>query len=397
MKKKVIILICVILVIMLIPVRLQLKDGGTVEYKSILYKVSKVHRLIDNGFDIGTEIRILGFKVFDNVESVYDKKELKETKGVEVVPTLSDKVSADTSWCPTFQLIWNDFKNDIVKEDIKFDEKSDILDNLNKEDFTTKDISDNYYYKIYGRKNLELKNKIETAIKEKFNQTSDILDQFDWSNDALDSGEDVIDRYFLYSMLYRKFEFNKKFDTFNDKFKEIENVKYFGIIKDNDEIRDQIKVYYYNDENDFAIKLITKNNDEVIVIKNPKGETFEEIYNNIKGKETTDFNSDDNFMMPKIDFNVLREYNELENRKIETVDGIYTIEKAIQSIKFSLDEKGGKVKSEAGMDVKFETTASDKKIRNFYVDDTFALLLKESNKEKPYFALRVDDISKFQQ
>lgn len=397
MKKKVIILICVILVIMLIPVRLQLKDGGTVEYKSILYKVSKVHRLIDNGFDIGTEIRILGFKVFDNVESVYDKKELKETKGVEVVPTLSDKVSADTSWCPTFQLIWNDFKNDIVKEDIKFDEKSDILDNLNKEDFTTKDISDNYYYKIYGRKNLELKNKIETAIKEKFNQTSDILDQFDWSSDALDSGEDVIDRYFLYSMLYREFEFNKKFDTFNDKFKEIENVKYFGIIKDNNEIRDQIKVYYYNDENDFAIKLITKNNDEVIVIKNPKGETFEEIYNNIKGKETTDFNSDDNFMMPKIDFNVLREYNELENREIESIDGIYTIEKAIQSIKFSLDEKGGKVKSEAGMDVKFETTASDKKIRNFYVDDTFALLLKESNKEKPYFALRVDDISKFQQ
>ena len=397
MKKKVITLICVILVIMLIPVRLQLKDGGTVEYKSILYKVSKVHRLIDNGFDIGTEIRILGFKVFDNVESVYDKKELKETKGAEVVPTLSDKVSADTSWCPTFQLIWNDFKNDIVKEDIKFDEKSDILDNLNKEDFTTKDISDNYYYKIYGRKNLELKNKIETAIKEKFNQTSDILDQFDWSSDALDSGEDVIDRYFLYSMLYREFEFNRKFDTFNDKFKEIENVKYFGIIKDNDEIRDQIKVYYYNDENDFAIKLITKNNDEVIVIKNPKGETFEEIYNNIKGKETADFNSDDNFMMPKIDFNVLREYNELENREIETIDGIYTIEKAIQSIKFSLDEKGGKVKSEAGMDVKFETTASDKKIRNFYVDDTFALLLKESNKEKPYFALRVDDISKFQQ
>lgn len=397
MKKKVIIMVCVILVVILIPVRLQLKDGGTVEYKSILYKVSKVHRLIDNGFDIGTEIRILGFKVFDNVESVYDKKELKETKGVEVVPTLSDKVSADTSWCPTFQLIWNDFKNDIVKEDIKFDEKSDILDNLNKEDFTTKDISDNYYYKIYGRKNLELKNKIETAIKEKFNQTSDILDQFDWSNDALDSGEDVIDRYFLYSMLYREFEFNKKFDTFNDKFKEIENVKYFGIIKDNDEIRAQIKVYYYNDENDFAIKLIAKNNDEVIVIKNPKGETFEEIYNNIKGKETTDFNSDDNFMMPKIDFNVLREYNELENRKIETIDGIYTVEKAIQSIRFSLDEKGGKVKSEAGMDVKFETTASDKKIRNFYVDDTFALLLKESNKEKPYFALRVDDISKFQQ
>lgn len=397
MKKKIIIIACVILVIMLIPVRLQLKDGGTVEYKSILYKVSKVHRLIDNGYDIGTEIRILGFKVFDNVESVYDKKELKETKGVDVVPTLSDKISKDTSWCPTFQLIWNDFKNDIVKQDIKFEKKLDMLDNLNKEDFTKNDISDSYYYKIYGRKNLELKSKIENAIKEKFNQKSDILDQFDWSSDALDSGEDVIDRYFLYSMLYREFEFNKKFDTFNDKFKDIENVEYFGIIKESNLIRNQIKVYYYNNENDFAIKLITKNNDEVIVIKNPKGETFEEIYNNIKDKQTTNFNSDDNFMMPKIDFNVLREYSELENKEIETIDGIYTIEKAIQSIKFSLDEKGGKVKSEAGMDVKFETTASDNKIRNFYVNDTFALFLKESNKDKPYFALRVDDISKFQQ
>lgn len=397
MKKKIIIIACVILVIMLIPVRLQLKDGGTVEYKSILYKVSKVHRLIDNGYDIGTEIRILGFKVFDNVESVYDKKELKETKGVDVVPTLSDKISKDTSWCPTFQLIWNDFKNDIVKQDIKFEKKLDMLDNLNKEDFTKNDISDSYYYKIYGRKNLELKSKIENAIKEKFNQKSDILDQFDWSNDALDSGEDVIDRYFLYSMLYREFEFNKKFDTFNDKFKDIKNVEYFGIIKESNLIRNQIKVYYYNNENDFAIKLITKNNDEVIVIKNPKGETFEEIYNNIKDKQTTSFNSDDNFMMPKIDFNVLREYSELENKEIKTIDGIYTTEKAIQSIKFSLDEKGGKVKSEAGMDVKFEATASDKKIRNFYVNDTFALFLKESNKDKPYFALRVDDISKFQQ
>lgn len=327
---------------------------------------------------------------------VYDKKELKETKGVDVVPTLSDKISKDTSWCPAFQLIWNDFKNDIVKQDIKFEKKLDMLDNLNEEDFTKNDISDSYYYKIYGRKNLELKSKIENAIKEKFNQKSDILDQFDWSSDVLDSGEDVIDRYFLYSMLYREFEFNKKFDTFNDKFKDIENVEYFGIIKNNDVVREQIKVYYYNDENDFAIKLITKNNDEVIIIKNPKGETFDEIYNSVKDKKIHEFNDKDNFMMLKIDFNVLREYDELENKEIVTLDGIYTIEKAIQSVKFSLDEKGGKVKSEAGMDVIYESSSVEK-YRNFYVNDTFALFLKESNKDKPYFALRVDDISKFQQ
>ena len=76
MKKKIIIIICAVLVVMLIPIKTHLKDGGTIQYKSILYKINKVHRLIENGFDIGTEIEILGFKVFDNVESVYDKKVL---------------------------------------------------------------------------------------------------------------------------------------------------------------------------------------------------------------------------------------------------------------------------------------------------------------------------------
>ena len=184
--------------------------------------------------------------------------------------------------------------------------------------------------------------------------------------------------------------------------------KNFGIIKDNNEIRSQIKVYYYNDENDFAVKLITKNNDEIIVIKNPKGETFDEIYKSVENKKEYEFYDTDNFMMPKIDFNVLREYTELETLK--SILGIIklsvsknsysfifsTIEKAIQSIMFSLDEKGGKVKSEAGMDVKYEASSMVIR-RNFYVNDTFALFLKESNKEKPYFAVRVDDISKFQQ
>ena len=49
------------------------------------------------------------------------------------------------------------------------------------------------------------------------------------------------------------------------------------------------------------------------------------------------------------------------------------------------------------MDVKFETSVLENKSRYFYVNDTFALFLKESNKDKPYFALKVDDISKFQQ
>ncbi len=47
MKKKVIIIsVIVFLLFLLFPIRYQLRDGGTIVYKAILYKVSKVKRLI---------------------------------------------------------------------------------------------------------------------------------------------------------------------------------------------------------------------------------------------------------------------------------------------------------------------------------------------------------------
>ena len=40
------------------------------------------------------------------------------TNGVNVIPTLLDDTSGDTVWCATFQLVWNDMQNDVVKQDI---------------------------------------------------------------------------------------------------------------------------------------------------------------------------------------------------------------------------------------------------------------------------------------
>ena len=42
-----------------------------------------------------------------------------------------------------------------------------LFDNLNKEEFTENDISSDYYYKTYGVKSIELKNKIIKGIKMK--------------------------------------------------------------------------------------------------------------------------------------------------------------------------------------------------------------------------------------
>ena len=60
MKKKIIIIaICFIIVLLLLPMKYQYKDGGTKEYKAVLYNVIKWHSLdnnYDDGYKTGTEV-----------------------------------------------------------------------------------------------------------------------------------------------------------------------------------------------------------------------------------------------------------------------------------------------------------------------------------------------------
>ena len=73
MKKKVMIGICVLLAIVLVPIPMRLKDGGTVVYRAVLYQVEDVHRLgaVDAPEDEyleGMIVRILGMEVYNSVE-----------------------------------------------------------------------------------------------------------------------------------------------------------------------------------------------------------------------------------------------------------------------------------------------------------------------------------------
>lgn len=71
MKRRLIVALAVILVAaILFPVRLDLKDGGSVSYKSLVYEVTKVHRYdpkIDGvkPYIDGLQIKILGMTIFD--------------------------------------------------------------------------------------------------------------------------------------------------------------------------------------------------------------------------------------------------------------------------------------------------------------------------------------------
>ena len=73
MKKKTIIVIIVVIILsaLFIPIPMHLNDGGTVEYKALIYKISKVHRLAENlekGYEDGVIIEVLGIEVYNNVK-----------------------------------------------------------------------------------------------------------------------------------------------------------------------------------------------------------------------------------------------------------------------------------------------------------------------------------------
>ena len=119
-----------------------------------------------------------------NNETVAKKK---YSEDIQTIATLEDEITTNSVWCGTFQLVWNDMVNNVVKQNVVFTPQEKIVENLNKQTFKEDQLSEKDYYKVYDLLTLELKEKIEKAIKEKFNEKSDILDSIDWSNAPKDA------------------------------------------------------------------------------------------------------------------------------------------------------------------------------------------------------------------
>ncbi len=79
MKKHITVIITILIILVLMfPIRTQLKDGSTVEYKSLTYKISKIKRLISEeeaekegkvqNYDRGIIVELFGFEIYNDVE-----------------------------------------------------------------------------------------------------------------------------------------------------------------------------------------------------------------------------------------------------------------------------------------------------------------------------------------
>lgn len=274
------------------------------------------------------------------------------------------------------------------------DGNSMLVDELNKRTFTKDMLSkDDYYIKV-GKTSPKLKEEIKNELSQKFNiNVSNVLDEIDFENDT-----NAIMGYTVYSMLMKNFEFIVPFDKLGGfRFDDSEGyVEYFGINNASDESLNQnVEVLFYNNQNDFAVKLKTKENEELILYMNETYTSFNDMYNEIEEKSKNysgdkTFNQSDELKIPYINVDTIINYDELYGKIIKDTDQMY-ISNAIQNVKFTLNEKGGNLLSEATVVSEYNSLAENARFFNF--TKPFIIFMKEENKSKPYFSLKVDNVN----
>jgi hypothetical protein len=316
----------------------------------------------------------------------------QEVNSIEVLPTMNTQSTAQNRiWVGTFQLVWNELTDKIVKAPVKFlDFDSQMANNLNQKQFKKSNLNEKSYYIKSGIVSPALKAEIEKNIKSKFHETSDILKMFDFTYNP--------EKIFVYAMLKKDFRFTNAFDKLatGNFGNSQEKVKYFGINDNsNQKLYKNVSVLFYNDDNDFAVKLYTKGKDEVLLYRTNDDKTFDKYYAELNDK-TAKYSGDKNFVkndtltIPDIKLYQETSFNELEGHQI--VGTNMQIDKTIETVDFRMNNKGVKLKSEAAIMLRCMSLAP-REGRDFTFNNNFVLFLIEKDQNTPYYAMKVSDVA----
>lgn len=316
----------------------------------------------------------------------------QEVNSIEVLPTMNTQSTAQNRiWVGTFQLVWNELTDKIVKAPVKFlDFDSQMANNLNQKQFKKSNLNEKSYYVKSGIVSPALKAEIEKNIKSKFHETSDILKMFDFTYNP--------EKIFVYAMLKKDFRFTNAFDKLatGNFGNSQEKVKYFGINDNsNPKLYKNVNVLFYNDDKDFAVKLYTKGKDEVLLYRTNDDKTFDKYYAELNDK-TAKYSGDKNFVkndtltIPDIKLYQETSFNELEGHQI--VGTNMQIDKTIETVDFRMNNKGVKLKSEAAIMLRCMSLAP-REGRDFTFNNNFVLFLIEKNQNTPYYAMKVSDVA----
>ena len=279
-----------------------------------------------------------------------------------------DENTINNLWVGTLDLAWKDLEDKIGLNKIELEgEMPQIANDLNESTFSKEMLNLNDY-KINVERTVTNGYKIDATLNKELN----FLESFDNFSD--------------YKWTFGNSE---------------EYIKYFGINNASPKkMNKNVEILFYNKlnngsllSNDMAIKLKTKEGDEIILYRTDDKKSFNEYYEDIKAKTKnykgrTEFSEDDELRVPYVKVNGMINYNELYDKKIKNSKGLYIYD-VIQNVNFYLNERGCNLSSKATMVTEYMGIGQDTKY--CYFQDTFIIFMKEANSDKPYFALKVDN------
>jgi hypothetical protein len=296
-------------------------------------------------------------------------------------------------YCSTFQLAWNMMQDSIIKEDILLEGDPEIARMLNKQLSRASDISEDCYVAMVGFLTQEFLDRVNRKLKEKFGDQA--------PPEVVEPISPTIPQFFAYAYLFKNLEFEHIFrvSTYPIVFNSGNDTTKLNAFEVNSqEQRDQVTVLDYNDDSDFIISLRSKSpDDEIILAKIPAQATLlaaiQSVQDRITQSSPSKVEDDELVKIPKCDFNVTHDYDELIGKGLLNPGwGEWFISKAVQWTRFRLNEKGIVLKSEAKLiGMGFRAQDSHRKPRQFILDRPFLICLREKDGRYPYFAMWIDN------
>jgi hypothetical protein len=319
-------------------------------------------------------------------------------KDIQLVAHPDVPLAPDTNvlWCGTLQLAWNEAIG-LVGEKLTFTRPSAEADLLNREDFKRGDLDPGSYVAVADFERNQVEAKIRAALVKTFHGAA--------SPELIPPvpAHPTPDDFVAYAYLYKNLAFATPFGetdplTFGDK-----EVKSFGFRYGGphvpEEAVDQVEICDYQSEDDFVIKLKTKAaEDELILAKISPGATLQAtiqgVLERVKHSKNETPDDDDRFAVPKLNFDLRRDFSELEGLVLAPspqakIKSKLVISKAEQLVRFQLNEKGAILKSEAVIGMVGAALSLPVQHRSMIFDKPFLILMKQAKADQPYFALWV--------
>jgi hypothetical protein len=330
-----------------------------------------------------------------------DVAQLKDTRLV-AHPNVPIPPDTNVIWCGTLQLAWNEAIK-LVGEKLQFENQPPIVDLLNRQDFTGTDLDPAGYVALADFERNHVEAEIRAALQKTFHGAA--------SPELIPPvpPHPGPDDFVAYAYLFKNLAFEQPFmDVAPIDFgrAKLKSFGYFGGYRSLwEKLVRQVTICSYNSPDDFVIKLETKaKGDELILAKvpplstrNPTGPSFsgtiDAVLARAAPRQAIPPETDDDLAIPKFNFNLHRDFSELEGLILNPspaakIKSKLVLVKAEQLVRFQLNEKGAVLKSEA---LVAEAGGAPPHIMIF--NKPFLILMKRADSPQPYFAMWVGNAS----